>query len=257
VEGRVEGRGLSPPGRPFDDDVWELYNLDEDFAETRDLAQTHPDKLAELQADWWALAEASKVLPLDDRFGPRFAENAARYHGPRKRFTFYRGMGHLPTECAPDVRSRSYRIEADVTVGEGDEGVLLSHGDATCGYSLYLRDGYLCHTLNVGGALTTVVSDRPVAPGRHLLGVRCAQGDGRTYSLTIDGEAAGSVHTFHGFATMISFSGLDIGLDRGSPVADYAAPFAFSGKLRKVTVVMDEDQSLDDEAVGATEMARQ
>jgi arylsulfatase len=89
------------------------------------------------------------------------------------------------------------------------------------------------------------------------LGVRCAQGDGRTYSLTIDGEAAGSVHTFHGFATMISFSGLDIGLDRGSPVADYAAPFQFTGKLRKVTVVMDEDQSLDDEAVGATEMARQ
>jgi arylsulfatase len=246
-----------PPGRPFDDDVWELYNLEEDFAETRDLAQTHPEKLAELQADWWALAEASKVLPLDDRFGPRFAENAARYHGPRKRFTFYRGMGHLPTECAPDVRSRSYRIEADVTVAEGDEGVLLSHGDATCGYSLYLRGGHLCHTLNVGGALTTVVSDRPVAAGRHLLGVRCAQGDGRTYSLTIDGEAAGSVHTFHGFATMISFSGLDIGLDRGSPVADYAAPFQFTGKLRKVTVVMDEDQSLDDEAVGATEMARQ
>ncbi len=246
-----------PPGRPFDDDVWELYNLDEDFAETKDLAASHPEKLAELQADWWALAEASKVLPLDDRFGPRFAENAARYHGPRKRFTFYRGMGHLPTECAPDVRSRSYRIEADVTVAEGDQGVLLSHGDATCGYSLYLRDGHLCHTLNVGGALTTVVSDRPVAPGRHLLGVRCAQGDGRTYSLTIDGEAAGSVHTFHGFATMISFSGLDIGLDRGSPVADYAAPFAFTGKLRKVTVVMDEDQNLDDEAVGATEMARQ
>ena len=60
-----------------------------------------------------------------------------------------------------------------------------------------------------------------------------------------------------GFVTFVSWSGLDIGLDRGSPVADYAAPFAFTGVLNKVTVVLDDDQSLDGEAVGAAEMARQ
>ena len=60
-----------------------------------------------------AAGRAHKVLPLDDRFGPRFAENAARFHGPRKRFVFHAGMGHVPTDVAPDVRSRSYLIEAD------------------------------------------------------------------------------------------------------------------------------------------------
>ncbi len=72
------------------------------------------------------------MLPLDDRFGPRFAENAARFHGARNKFVFHAGMGHVPTDVAPDVRSRSYTIEAHVEIGEaGAEGVLIAHGDAT------------------------------------------------------------------------------------------------------------------------------
>ena len=60
-----------------------------------------------------------------------------------------------------------------------------------------------------------------------------------------------------GFHTLISWSGLDIGRDRGSPVSDYVAPFAFTGKLSRVTVVMHDDQKLDGEGVGKAEMARQ
>ena len=43
------------------------------------------------------------VLPLDDRFAPRFADNAKRFHGPRNRFVFHAGMGHVPTDVAPDA----------------------------------------------------------------------------------------------------------------------------------------------------------
>jgi len=60
-----------------------------------------------------------------------------------------------------------------------------------------------------------------------------------------------------GFATLISWSGLDIGRDRGSPVSHYAAPFAFTGQLRCVTVDLQPQQPLDGEAVGQAEMARQ
>ncbi|MCH1927679.1 hypothetical protein L6232_23070, partial [Shewanella sp. C31] len=91
------------------------------------------------------------------------------------------------------------------------------------------------------------------------LGVVSRRGENgpRTFTLTIDGEPAGEVAAVNGFNTLISWSGLDIGLDRGSPVAEYAAPFAFTGTLRKVTVTMDPDQALDGEAVGQAEMARQ
>ena len=247
-----------PPGRPFDADVWELYHLDQDFAENHDLATVHPEKLEALIAEWWAQAEASKVLPLDDRFGPRFAANALRFHGARKKFVFHKGMGHVPTDVAPDVRSRSYHIEADARIAAGDEGVLIAHGDMTSGYSLYLKDGRLAHDLNVGGTHVTVTSDRPVEPGHRTLGVAVRPQNGqRRIVLLIDGKPAGEVSTPLGFFTLISWSGLDIGRDRGSPVGPYAAPFEFTGLLKKVTVTMDDDQALDGDAVGEAEMARQ
>ena len=247
-----------PPGRPFDADVWELYHLDLDFSETNDLATAQPAKLEEMVTLWWTQAEKHQVLPLDDRFAERFALNAQRFHGARKRFVFHKGMGHVPTDVAPDIRSRSYFIEADARLVAGDEGVLIAHGDATCGYSLFVRDGRLVHDMNIGGRHVTLSSDRPVEPGHRRLGVAVRPGPGgRRVVLMIDGAPAGELTTPLGFYNFISWSGLDIGLDRGSPVADYVAPFSFTGLLKKVTVTMDDDQTLDGQSVGEAEMARQ
>ena len=247
-----------PPGRAFDGDVWELYHLAQDFSEYEDLAEADPERLKAMVEEWWRQAEAHKVLPLDDRFGPRFAENAIRFHGARKRFVFHKGMGHVPTDVAPDVRSRTYRIEAEAHVEAGTEGVLIAHGDATCGYSLFIRDGRLVHDMNVGGHHAIVTSDRDIPPGHHRLGVHVQTIDGRRhFRLSIDGQPAGHGDTDLGFYNFVSWSGLDIGRDRGSPVADYAAPFEFTGRLSKVTVTMDEDQTLDGDAIGEAEMARQ
>jgi arylsulfatase len=259
-----------PPGTPFENDRWELFHLAEDFSEAVDLASREPELLAELIALWWGEAQKHKVLPLDDRFGPRFAENAARFQGARNHFVFHAGMGHVPTDVAPDVRSRNYSIEADVEIeASGAEGVLIAHGDATSGYSLYIKDGLLVHDLNIGGGHEIVTSDRKVPAGTHRLGIRVerpvrneppAKGS-RTgvsvYTLLIDGEPAGSRETQLAFHNLISWSGLDIGRDRGSPVSHYTAPFEFSGKLLRVTVAMQNDQSLDGDDVGRAEMARQ
>ena len=74
-------------------------------------------------------------------------------------------------------------------------------------------------------------------------------------TLVIDGGASARAAQL-GFDNFISWSGLDIGRDRGSPVSHYEAPFAFNGRLIKVTVPMDADQALDGD-VGNAEMARQ
>jgi hypothetical protein len=110
----------------------------------------------------------------------------------------------------------------------------------------------------------------PLTPsGAHRLGVHVerlvrkeppAKGSrtGLTaYTLLIDGEPAGSIQTQLAFNNFISWSGLDIGRDRSSPVSHYEAPFEFTGQLLKVTVDMHEDQKLDGEGVGTAEMARQ
>ncbi len=247
------------PGTPLDDDVWELYHLDEDFNEVHDLSAEQPERLASMIERWWKEAEAHQVLPLDDRFGERFAQNAARVHGERTHYEFWAGMGHLPTDVAPDVRSRSYRIVADVEIPAGGaEGVLIAHGDATSGYSLYLDGDHLVHDLNIGGSHQVVRSDRPVEPGRHELGFRLERRDGIGIgTLSIDGVDVGSMETADTFFTMVSFSGLDIGLDRSSPVGAYEAPFVFTGTMRRVTVDMDHDQDVDHDAAGMTQLARE
>ena len=138
---------------------------------------------------WWSEAEKHNVLPLDDRFAPRFAENAARFQGARNHFVFHAGMGHVPTDVAPDVRSRSYTIEAHVEIGEtGCEGVLIAHGDATSGYSLYVKDGLLVHDLNIGGGheivhLGSQGSQRRASArrARRTPGARDAAGQGRPH----------------------------------------------------------------------------
>jgi arylsulfatase len=263
------------PGTPFEADRWELYHLDADFAETRDLAAEHPERLRALVELWWREAERHLVLPLDDRFGPRFAENALRHQGERTRFVFHAGMGHLPTDVAPDVRSRDYRIEALVGVDRPDaRGVLVAHGDATSGYALYLEDGHLVHDVNVGGVHHVLRSDRPAAPGRRRLAVSVRLGprvttqvprlgavtlpSHRTATLWIDDAPAGELAMRAGFNTMVSWSGLDVGLDRGSPVGRYAAPFVLDGaRLARVIVELAPVQRLDGDAVAAAEIARQ
>ena len=249
-----------PPGSPFETDKWELYPPRPRFLRDATTSpRREPERLKAMIAEWWRQAEAHKVLPLDDRFGPRFAENAARTHH-RRQFVFHAGVGHIPTEIAPDVRGRSYLIEAHVAIKAGDSGVLIAHGDATSGYSLYVENGHLVHDLNIGGEHQIVRSDRPVPAGDHVLGLHMTQGrSGRraTRALLIDGEPCGALDCKFGFFTLISWSGLDIGLDRGSPVSHYAAPFTFTGTMRKVVITMNPEQALDGDGVGRAEMARQ
>ena len=259
-----------PPGTSFETDKWELFHLERDFSEVDDLSAMQPERLAQMIRMWWSEAEKHNVLPLDDRFGPRLAENAARFQGARHRFTFHAGMGHVPTDVAPDVRSRDYIIEADVEIGDaGVEGVLIAHGDATSGYSLYVKNRRLIHDLNIGGDHQIVTSDREIGLGARRLGLRVerlrreappamgARTGVSAYILMIDGEPAGSLQTRLGFVSLISWSGLDIGRDRGSPVSNYAAPFEFTGRLLRVRVTMDHNQKLNGDAVSAAEMARQ
>tara|TARA_R100000149_G_C5843345_1_gene114570 strand:- start:570 stop:965 length:396 start_codon:yes stop_codon:yes gene_type:complete len=131
-----------------------------------------------------------------------------------------------------------------------------------------MKNGYLYHDLNIGGEHVVVQSNRKVTPGRRLLGLRVDRltreakpkmgtGMGQSrYTLTIDGEDVGSAESNLGFYMLISWSGLDIGRDRGNPVGDYPAPFEFDGFLRKVTVHMST-QTLDGEGVGKAELARE
>src|SRR5262249_61667570 len=112
-------------------------------------------------------------------------------------------------------------------------------------------------SMSGGGGPVRGGAAEPVPPGRRRLGVRVrrltreAQPTERTgpgiseFTLLIDGIPAGRIESRLGFFNFVSWTGLDIGRDRGSPGSAYASPFPFTGKLLKVTVTMDDDQTLD------------
>ena len=123
--------------------------------------------------------------------------------------------------------------------------------------------------MNIGGEHVIVRSAAPLSPGKRRLGVRVRRltretrptmntGPGLSeFTLLIDGEPAGRVESRLGFCNFVSWTGLDIGRDRGSPVSNYDSPFAFTGKLIKVTVTMDDDQMLDGDGIGRAQLARE
>ena len=76
-------------------------------------------------------------------------------------------------------------------------------------------------------------------------------------TLWVGNEQVAELATDKIFNLMISWSGLDVGFDRGTTVGNYASPFKFSGNLHKVTVDLDDDQELDHEGAGRAEMARE
>jgi arylsulfatase A-like enzyme len=61
-------------GEPFDENAWELYNLNEDYTERIDLAKKYPEKLAELKALFEDQAKSHHLYPYitwDDVFNGR------------------------------------------------------------------------------------------------------------------------------------------------------------------------------------------
>ena len=107
------------PRRKLADDIWELYNVDEDFSETNDLAASNPEKLKELQALFMKEAEKYRVLPIDDRCDrtvrPRHGGPSGP-HGRPKVLTVYEGMTGMMENAFINVKNQSVTITADVEI---------------------------------------------------------------------------------------------------------------------------------------------
>jgi hypothetical protein len=117
------------------------------------------------------------------------------------------------------------------------------------------------HDMNIGGEHVIVRSQASVPPGDRRLGVRVRRlaetvPPTSEFTLLIDGIPADRIQSQLGFFNFVSWNGLDIGRDRGSPVSHYQSQFTFTDKLIKVTVTMDDDQVLDGDGV-CRELARE
>ena len=161
------------PGTPFADDRWELYHIEEDFSESTDLADIHPDKVDELVARWWVEAGANAVLPLEERTVTLSGNPNAEPRADKYTFTYLPGAFLPDTAMCPDLFNRSFRISAVVDAFEGaHNGLLLAIGDRFAGFSFFVQDGHLVFDYNASRnhSIITTSSRFPrcdAARGRH------------------------------------------------------------------------------------------
>jgi arylsulfatase len=233
---------------PFDEDRWELYHVAEDPAELHDLAEEHPDRLADLIRRWWEEARRNQVLPLDNRVLHTLVHPKPDWRRPRLSFTYYPGTSPVPETVAANVKNRSHSIEVEVTVPPGPPpvGVLLAQGTVLGGFSLHLVDGRLRYVHNLYGKERHVIAaDRTVDPGHHRLAFRFDRGEdgGGRATLEVDGApvAEGVIPSFTVAAFSATGAGLTCGYELGPAVGDdYRAPFSCTATIHRATVTLSE-----------------
>ena len=90
---------------PFDQDKWELYHVAEDFSESTNLAEKHPEKLEELKKIFDEEAWKYNVYPLYDDMVKRIGAQEKRLFGDRKEFTyFYPGAIRIAEKASAPVK---------------------------------------------------------------------------------------------------------------------------------------------------------
>ena len=243
----------------FERDEWELYHLAEDRAQSRNVAAEHPELLEKLKGMWFRYAGKYDGLPLDDRSPAEvLAVERPQPSEPRNRYVYYPDTTEVPASVAVNIRRRSFTIGAGALLEPGAEGVLFAHGGAGGGHTLFLRDGRLHYVFNwLGERIQAVSSDAPVGEGRRVLTAEFSKtgDDPDTASaigdlkLFIDTDQVGEaeIMTQPGFFAL-SGDGLSVGRDSGSPVADYEAPYAFSGgTIERVVIDVSGDPYVDHE----------
>ena len=234
------------PSHPLADDVWDLYNSNEDFSLSSNVASRYPDKLKELQALFMTEAEKYHVLPIDDRLLERTdAKTVGRptVMGERTSITLGEGMKGMGVDIFISTRNMSYSITSEVEVAANGNGVMVCQGGKFGGFSFYIKNGKPAFTYNfLGLQQYTIASPQTLKPGKHTLVYDFKYdggglGNGGNGTITVDGNKAAEGRIEKTQAGIFSVDDLaDVGTDDGTWVADYGTSAHFNGHLQKVTI---------------------
>jgi arylsulfatase len=250
---------------------WELYNLEEDFAETNNLAEKEKPRLIAMIGMWYSEAGKYNVLPIDSRGLQRVREERPQVAVNRNRYVLYPGTQSIPAGAAPKILNRPYSITAEVDIpASGAEGVLLSFGGNDGGISFYVQSGKLCFVHNYVAVHYFYVKSKDAVPlGHHFLSTQFeptgkpdfAQGKGTpgVVTLLVDGKEIGRGDLPVTTPNRLAQGGaMLVGADSGAAVTpEYNAPFPFTGSLKRVIVDVSGEHVVDHEAEMRIALAKQ
>jgi len=248
---------------PLNNQELELYDLNTDFSQSRNIAAQHPDKVKELKKMFIAEAEKYQVFPMDASVAARVIAPRPNITAGRKEFVYTRPMTGLPQGDSPLLLNTSYTITADIEVPKGGaEGMILTSGGRFAGYGFYLLKGkpvFLWNLIDLERIKWQ--GSEALAPGRHTiefdfeyegLGVgtlvynnMSGLAQPGTGTLKVDGKVVDTKKMKKTLPMILQWDeAFDIGSDTLTGVndADYKPPFALTAKLNKLTIEVDRPQ---------------
>ena len=233
---------------PFDEDVWELYNLNEDFSEAVNVADEYPEKLEELKARWEELAWQNNVYPLYDDMIQRIAKQQDRLFGDRKEFVYFNpGARRIAEKASAPVKDRSHTIETTINYTGNEEGVLIACGGFTGGYTIFIKNGRAYYDYNYYNGLYYTLESKPLTKGENTITFKFTRGEPSEQGypagdaeLWVNGEqqATASFPEMH-ISTFSLSETFDVGMDAGTPVSNkyrVTNHYPYTGALDRVTV---------------------
>lgn len=238
-----------PRADSFDMDRWELYNVNEDFSQSTDLAAQYPEKVKDLQTLFLKEAGKYQVLPLDDRSFERFI--ASLVGRPdlmegRTSMRLHEGMTGMMDNVFINVKNRSHSITAELDIPQGGaEGVVICQGGRFGGWSLYTHEGRLHYSYNwVGLQEYRIVDDQPLPTGDVTVRFDFSYdggglGQGGLGKLFVNDKQVAESRIEHTASVIFSpDETADVGVDQATNVTnDYPEQNNhFTGRIRKVIV---------------------
>ncbi len=228
----------------FDEDVWELYHVAEDFSESQDLAAAQPEKLEELKKAFEEEAWANNVYPLYDDMIARLARINDVLFGDRTEFVYFApGAFRIAEKASAPIKNRAHEITTIIGLTGKERGVIVACGGMTGGYSMYIADGRLHYDYNyLDGVHYHLRSDELAQGPTELKFVfrktRDYAGIGELY---VDGEQVDEVEMPKMHVSTYSLAEtFDVGRDTGTQVdpAYQGSPFPFEGELDRVVITL-------------------
>ncbi|MGB9442754.1 MAG: arylsulfatase [Desulfobacterales bacterium] len=147
-------------------DKWELYDLHSDFSQAEDLANTQPEKLAEMITIFNAEAKANKAYPIGGGLWtglhPEFVQQ-----NPATEFTYTPDVIQIPEASAPKLGLRSSLVTINAELKPDSAGVLYAVGGYSGGVAAWIDQGKVRFEYNLYEIERTGVEtngDMPTGP---------------------------------------------------------------------------------------------
>jgi arylsulfatase len=231
---------------PFDQDKWELYQVSEDFSESRNLAAENPEKLAEMVAIFDEEAWKYNVYPLYDDMIKRIGQQQDRLFGDQKEFIYFApGAVRIAEKSSAPVKNRAHTIETQLELTGDEEGVLVAVGGMTGGFTMFIQDNKLIYDYNFLDGVHYIMESNDLPEGTvdvkfNFIKTQDFGGKGELY---VNGEkqAEAEMPQMH-ISTYSLAETFDVGRDTGTQVSKrYTNPFPYNGELDRVVINVTDD----------------